>query len=599
MRLIMWLAIISMSLQSRNNRGAKITDIALQNGSQLNLYLSNYGKFGQTPDDSPGAWWPSDRYNETYIFGAGLWIGAITSSGDTLVSFGYNPNNARSEMVPSHILGNPLDYQSALQDPYDRVHIYGVTTQDYPWPLKTQDGKDSTISFQDSYTMFTDADTSYQESGSSPLNVVILQQTYTFHVTTLENAVFFHNRIYNYNQDTLYKVYLGINYDFDIGNETATNANDLVGFKRTYDFPDDSVGPIQLNLAYQYQIDPEPGWIGVDGNGLPGVIGSVFLKSPLATDTVVIWDTIGTQIGPDTVIPGQPLGMTAFKIFTVAVDPTSDPERYTLMAGYDLPQVGGAYNPYMDDVYGPGDKRFIQVSGPFTLAPADSCDFDYAIVIGRDTNEILDVARIVKETWTSNFHPSNLLIGGTIKPETVSVNDTVLLKGWAYYEREIDSMVCVIQTPSETTIVHLFDDGNHEDVNPNDNIFANHLILSDSGEYAVLFKGFAGDTIETYGDTFYTTSIRERHARKFVPVLKMESSITTKNMINIYSANRVPEDFTVRIYNTLGEEILSRKFLAQHQVYRLDISKLPRGLYFVEIKGKNKLLLRNPLVKLN
>ena len=425
---------LSGSLWARTKSGhmpqRSVMDINLLDGNEFNMYISNYGKFGQSPQGNAGAWWPSNRRLETYIFGAGPWIGATTIKDtqiiydttvvdtdsiivdtvtvvnfDTVVTFFYNPNSGQSEGVPAHI-ADPNDlynYNAALGDPYDRVHIYGKTTeQGYEWPLKTQSGQDSVVSNMDSYEAFMDIDSAYQESGSKPLGLYVVEQTYQWAVPGLDNILFNIYEIKNVSGDTLYNVYAGITYDDDIGNESGSNANDLVGFKRSYLFPGDSE-PTLLNLAYQYQTDPEQGWIGVDGNGLPGVIGSVFLESPLATDTVVIWDTIGTEVGPDTVLPGEPLGMTAFKIFTLQIDPKTDPERYTIMSGYDPQSAGGKYNPYMDDVYGPGDKRFIQVSGPFKMAPGKTVRLVAAALVAKDTTNILYAAKKAVEIYKNGF----------------------------------------------------------------------------------------------------------------------------------------------------------------------------------------------------
>ncbi len=437
----------------------KIMDINLINGNELNMYISNYGVFGHSPQGNAGAWWPSNRRLETYIFGAGPWIGAITKDGDTVVTWFYNPNSGESEGVPAHI-ADPNDlynYNAALSDPYDRVHIYGITTNEgYEWPLKTVTGEDSVVSDMDSYEAFLDIDPAHQESDSKPLGLYVVEQTYQWDVPGLDNTVFNIYEIENISGDTLYNVYAGITYDNDIGNESGSNANDLVGFIRSYDFPDDTLGPIQLNLAYQYQITPEAGWIGMDGNGTPGVIGCVFLESPLATDTVVVWDTIGTTVGPDTVLPGQPLGMTAFKIFTVSIDPTNDPARYSLMAGFDPPEAGGAYNPYMDDIFGPGDKRFIQVSGPFTMAPNEKVRLVSAIVIGRDTMDILEQARKALLVYKNNF----TAVPQSPEPSPLYVNsrDNKVYLWWDNTsELSVDSFYYVVHNTNPAYRLHDFE----------------------------------------------------------------------------------------------------------------------------------------------
>ena len=170
-----------------------VMDINLLDGNEFNMYISNYGKFGQSPQGNSGAWWPSNRRLETYIFGAGPWIGAITKNGDTVVTFFYNPNSGQSEGVPAHIADTTdlYDYNAALGDPYDRVHIYGKTTeQGYEWPLKTASGEDSVVSNMDSYEAFMDIAPEYQESGSRPLGLYLVEQTYQWAVPGLDNIIF-------------------------------------------------------------------------------------------------------------------------------------------------------------------------------------------------------------------------------------------------------------------------------------------------------------------------------------------------------------------------------------------------------------------------
>jgi len=388
---------------------SKIFDINLLDGNQFNMYLSNYGKFAQSPEGNSGAWWPANRRLETYIFGAGIYVGALIKNSDgtvdTVISYGYNPNSGMSEMVPAHLLGDSTDYKTAEGDPYDRVHVYGKTNPpagQYEWPLKTETGLDSVVSSRDGYVEFTDLDPAYQESGSKPIGIFFQMRTFQWTLSGLDKIVFQLYRIQNISGDTLDSVFVGLLYDNDVGNEAGSNANDLVGFIRAFDFPDDTLGPVYINTTYQYQTVPEPGWVGIDGQGMPGVVGSVLLETPLATDTVYITDTIGTHV-IDTVYPGEQLGMTAMKIFTISIDPRTDEERYQMMAGYDLAEAGGKYNPYQDDIFGPGDKRYIQVAGPFTFYPGEIINFYAATLIGKDTVDIAYAARYAINMYYSGF----------------------------------------------------------------------------------------------------------------------------------------------------------------------------------------------------
>jgi len=419
---------LAYSRPAVNNSGSKVYHYAVLDGAELCMYITNYGTFGHNvaAGTGSGGWWPRNRRNETYIYGAGVWVGALKrnpnnpNKWDTVVTFFYNPNSGQSEGSPALVptlLRNPdgtysvigtepdyTDYARAVSDPQARVYLSSSDNAGYGWPIKEVRPSGDTVNFVlstlDSYTRYTDLNPGRQESGSRPLGILLDQWTYQFDVPGLKDMTFLVWQIKNISGDTLKDVYVGACYDDDIGNEAGQAANDLVGFNRTYDF---GQGPIILNLAYQYQLRPEPGWIGIDGNGLPGVIGSVFLESPIATKEVVILDTIGTRVGPDTVRPGQPLGMTAFKIFTISIDPRNDPDRYTVMSGWDPQSAGGRYNPYMDDVYGPGDKRFIQVSGPFDMPPGATARLVVAAVIAKDSLNIKYVAKKAWEIYSNGF----------------------------------------------------------------------------------------------------------------------------------------------------------------------------------------------------
>ena len=54
--------------------------------------FSNFGPWAY-PSPYPGGYWNDSEY----IYGAGLWVGAINGP-DTLVTVGYNPNSAKSEI---------------------------------------------------------------------------------------------------------------------------------------------------------------------------------------------------------------------------------------------------------------------------------------------------------------------------------------------------------------------------------------------------------------------------------------------------------------------------------------------------------------------
>jgi hypothetical protein len=169
---------------------------------------------------------------------------------------------------------------------------------------------------------------------------------------------------------TLRKMIIGLCVDADIGNESGTNANDQCYVTLTSGSP-------YPNLAVQYQLAQEAGW----SIGPPYYEGMNFVQTPKATDTVRIRD----RRYPHTMLPGQSLGMTAFKIWDIARDPQG---TYLLLAGmFSLSDTNSAYD---SDSLGPGDKRFLMCSGPFEL-PNDSTVKLVAHIIGA--SDSLDLIR--------------------------------------------------------------------------------------------------------------------------------------------------------------------------------------------------------------
>ena len=75
-------------------------EIKIHNINQVEMSISNFGKFGQTEATNAGCWWPRGS-GENYIYGAGPWFGTIDSlTSDTLVTIGYGPYGAESEYTP-------------------------------------------------------------------------------------------------------------------------------------------------------------------------------------------------------------------------------------------------------------------------------------------------------------------------------------------------------------------------------------------------------------------------------------------------------------------------------------------------------------------
>ena len=339
-------------------------DLRYHDVGQLYLPITNYGIHGhEVSTGTAGSVWPKGS-GQTYIFGGGIWIGAIKND-NKYVSVGYNPNSGNSELVPGFVYDPNHNYDMNS----DSVRV--LLSTDYPnrfleenmpeWPhgyyhpdpdgnpetsdadtvfIWTEAGegyKPVTVSVQDSYAWFSDVDQTYKfDTNADILGVEVVQQGYSWNYFFNQNFAFLTYDIKNASDEPLVDTYLSVVVDPDVGD----GAEDMVGFDE------------ERNLAYAYDADGrEDGWATN-----PGYIGYVFLESPIDPAT------------------GEQLGLTAFRIFTIAVDPGTDVERYDIMAE----------NGTFDVDSSPEDKRFCIPTGPFTLQSGETSRVVVGVLCAKD-----------------------------------------------------------------------------------------------------------------------------------------------------------------------------------------------------------------------
>jgi hypothetical protein len=97
-------------------------------------------------------------------------------------------------------------------------------------------------------------------------------------------------------------------------------------------------------------------------------------------------------------------GMTAFKRFTLMLEPNIDAERYMTLAGYNF--VTGEYEPYDTIPSDPDDQRFLMSSGPFDLAPDSSVTVVFAIMFAdwKDIYQTPDTALALVDKWAQLWY---------------------------------------------------------------------------------------------------------------------------------------------------------------------------------------------------
>jgi hypothetical protein len=365
-----------------SKNGARLSKTAgytnrLSNISNNEFYITNYGEFGHNVATGSAGWYWPRQSNRSYIFGQSVWFGVKRKTGnDTLklVTVGYNPNSGACWLVP----GSIDDGLSILEDsdPLAAKYYLYMGTDFTPagknvknpgfadWPIRWKDQNQTPgkagyfgeyisdpgaraqyppvfISQEDMFSVFKDTDIKknpeYKPGSGYPIGLDIQNTVYSWGFGPYRDFVFFVYNVINKSGDTLRSCYLAPAADCDIGSATIDH--------NAFYSHDPS-----LNMAFQFTETQ------VNYNG---VIGMDFLESPKvksAADSVEIYNATGRSHNI-----GEQIGLTTFRNWTIDVDPSGGPARYDFMAS----GVRDADN-------GPGDKRLLMATGPFTMNPGDT-----------------------------------------------------------------------------------------------------------------------------------------------------------------------------------------------------------------------------------
>jgi hypothetical protein len=317
------------------------------------MWLNDNGIFGQTPGGGAGGEWPLVSRHK-YVFGAGLWVGAVP--GDTLTSVSYDPFSGNCEFTPGDSLGGPSD---TLVRMYTYRHRWPAPAGRFPRAPQNR------ISDQDAWCCFNDFDSTKHDSDGRPMGLQVYQTAHASQHPSVQDAVFLRYEVENQSAGPLPAVYLGFAFDYDIGGAM----NDCYrGFYRQW-FHRGSGDSIYLdNLVCGYS-EPEPGW-----------------------------DTTGTVAIGLVRTPGNH-GVASMKYYDLfGFNPGGDKMQYLVMSGFDIRR--GVYAPI--DTFGgpPSDLRVLLSVGPFDLAPGQSESL-VVVMVGVNCRPDVDSLRIAEAVWTA------------------------------------------------------------------------------------------------------------------------------------------------------------------------------------------------------
>jgi len=347
-----------------------IRNYAIQDTNRWEIWQDNTGMFVVPYRGGCGGFWPKGT-GHNYLFGGGIWIGCMdTTDQDTVVAWGYNPNSGASNLGPCLPNG---DTTGAGTDSLARIYDSSLPRDTTQWPERDSLGRAIIQSDQELWGICSGLN---QRPPDRPLGVVSVRRSMAWNspgpwgdIVKMEFEVKNVTGRWQGSPRTLRKVILGLCLDAEIGNESGSNANDRCSFDYS------------RSLAIQYQTAQEPGWPPP-----PYYEGLKFVETPKATDTVRVKDDQYSH----TILPGQPLGMTAFKLNWLC---TGSNCYYLVLSGITSP--ADSNNAYDVDTLGPSDKRFVASSGPFDL-PNDSTVKLVAHIIGAtDSLDLIRKAELV------------------------------------------------------------------------------------------------------------------------------------------------------------------------------------------------------------
>ncbi len=298
--------------------------------------ITNIGGIGDPNASSTGR--PSGEYpygsGNLYLYDAGLWIGAMRYDIPKVTTYYYNPDNEwRPCMTSGSVRPEKTFYILDENNPVQEV-------------------------------CFDDFDP-YPQSEHAPLGLKVLSRyalsppvpgLETNQLETAPWAKITYSIINSGMSGDLDELFVGLWMDFDVssGDSNDPHIDDLVDYDA------------DLRLSFMYDGDnPNSSEDDTGENGLSsGYVGLALLRSPnntVASHAWWNWDN----------------------------DPGTDFERYAFINATHPAMEGFQYYPNPIELgYPPFDYRFLQSTGPFSLASYDTLTVEYLLVFGDDYDDL-------------------------------------------------------------------------------------------------------------------------------------------------------------------------------------------------------------------
>ncbi|HSG98723.1 MAG TPA: hypothetical protein VLB27_01650 [candidate division Zixibacteria bacterium] len=378
---------------------------ATHNVGKLGFTVSNHGTFGAGvgyPYDDNGELLPSCEYplgsNIDYLFAGSLWLGGIVE-GDTLVSVGADGWNSVQEVWPDPAPGG----EPVLLE-------FSLTSESDPTNVRAKSEQDFVVEYFDILTEGVQSDP-YENRPHTPLGVRIEQSSYAWSFDYAEDFVIISFLVENIDSArVIEEMYLGMYFDCDIGHPDAPSyyVDDITGFKDFTLAPFGGTGDCAVTetLSIGWSADNDGNNIAAiapedktayDRHDPTAVAGVLWLERPDGAD-IINYNWWLSNGAPELDWGPRPAGTPEdpFRDFGGFLGtPEGDRNKYYVLRhpehDYDqlesavdhspegwLPPPNFAYN------FATGyDTRFLLSTGPVTLAPGETTEFSFAVVMGE------------------------------------------------------------------------------------------------------------------------------------------------------------------------------------------------------------------------
>ena len=416
--------------------------------SNIEFFSTNYGiLFLDVANGNASGIYPRGS-GKAYLFGGGIWFGGqkflpedpsdqnspLRLKSMSVIS--YNPNSGSSWMVPGEVtqpyesssldespeavnkyrIYFSTDYDPFTGEPFDQVDIRNGGPN---WPIWDTDPEEdflvdrylgryvsdvqqrdrttfskgpAIVSGEDIVSIFKDTDVTQYEIGKEvaqregyPLGLEFDQRIYSWGFGAYQNFIFIRYSIVNKSPDTIYNCYVAPALDPDIG---------FAGNDRTRTVIPDPVED-SLDLGAQWSdlsnTDRGFGYMGVDFLESPAVFGVGHPEEGFIRNDKKFYTN------------DEQLGLHALRNWIIDIDPATPQERYQFMA-----------EPKRDGDTGPGDKRFLQSTGPFNMRPGDTARLVVGILIApakgdspdgtwEDMDSLITLDLFAQRVYDENF----------------------------------------------------------------------------------------------------------------------------------------------------------------------------------------------------